>query len=156
LAFWQQFVRRIRNIESGQRWACENKSNSKEIAKICSNFAWIGSILNQRLHPLRNIEWLEEALVAARKINNQNAEGAHMGNLGQAYSHLGETRKAIEYYEQSLKILREIRDRRGEGNHLRADGEPPCRDRPQSPGRVDGLVQSQAILLSPRLASSSS
>ena len=42
----------------------------------------------------------------------------HLGNLGIAYSDLGEPRKAIEYYEQALKISRDIGDRRGEGNRL--------------------------------------
>jgi tetratricopeptide (TPR) repeat protein len=42
----------------------------------------------------------------------------HLGNLGLAYSDLGEPRKAIEFYDQALQISREIGDRRGEGNHL--------------------------------------
>ena len=41
-----------------------------------------------------------------------------MGNLGLAYSDLGETRKAIEYYDQALKISREICDLKSEGNHI--------------------------------------
>jgi len=41
-----------------------------------------------------------------------------LGNLGIAYSHLGEPRKVIEYYEQALKISREIGDRRVEGTVL--------------------------------------
>jgi len=41
-----------------------------------------------------------------------------LGNLGLAYSDLGEPRKAIEFYEQALAIAREIGDRRGEGNRL--------------------------------------
>jgi tetratricopeptide (TPR) repeat protein len=106
------------NIESGQKWVSENRSKGNEIAEICSNFAGTGSILNLRLHPLRNIEWLEAALVAARNTKDKNAEGTHLGNLGRAYFDLGETRKAIEFYEQSLKIAREIGDWQGEGNGL--------------------------------------
>jgi tetratricopeptide (TPR) repeat protein len=65
-----------------------------------------------------NVEWLEVALAASRKTENQNAEGAHLGNLGNAYAALGQPVKAIEYYEQALKISRVIGDRRGEGDHL--------------------------------------
>ena len=50
------------NIQAGQKWAKENKSKSIEIAEICSNFARQWAILNLRLHPLKNIEWLEAAL----------------------------------------------------------------------------------------------
>jgi len=106
------------NIQNGQKWAKINTAKSLEIAEICSNFAWTGSILSLRLLPLRNIEWLEAALVASRKTKNQNAEVAHLGNLGLAYFQLGETRKAIEFHEQSLKISREIGDRQGEGESL--------------------------------------
>jgi len=45
-------------------------------------------------------------------------EGNALGNLGNAYKNLGETRRAIQFYEQRLTIAREIGDRRGEGNAL--------------------------------------
>jgi tetratricopeptide (TPR) repeat protein len=51
-------------------------------------------------------------------LGNRQAEGAHLGNLGNAYAALGEARKAIEFYEQSLVIKHEIGDRRGQGNTL--------------------------------------
>ena len=57
-------------------------------------------------------------MTIAREINDRRGEGAHLGNLGLAYSNLGEVRRAIEYYEQALTIAREINDRRGEGNRL--------------------------------------
>jgi tetratricopeptide (TPR) repeat protein len=41
-----------------------------------------------------------------------------LGNLGNAYSDLGDPRKAIDFYDQALQISREIGDRRGEGNRL--------------------------------------
>jgi len=106
------------NIQRGQNWTATNADEDIEVARICSNFAWTGSILNLRLHPQENVKWLLAALSAARRLESKEAEGAHLGNLGLAYANLGETRKAIELHEQRLIIAREIGDRRGEGNAL--------------------------------------
>jgi tetratricopeptide (TPR) repeat protein len=51
-------------------------------------------------------------------LKDKQVHGAVLGNLGLAYSDLGEPRKAIEHYEKALKISREMGNRRGEGNHL--------------------------------------
>jgi len=74
--------------------------------------------LDLRLPPREKIPILETARSAARRLGDRGAEGVHLGNLGLAYSALGEVARAIEYYEQALTIAREIGDRRGEGNHL--------------------------------------
>ena len=71
-----------------------------------------------RFHPSQRIAWLEAQRDAARLTGDRRQEGAALGNLGIAYLHLGDARKAIEYYEQRLVIAREIGDRRGEGNAL--------------------------------------
>ncbi len=47
-------------------------------------------------------------------LKDKKTHGDVLGNLGIAYSDLGELRKAIEYYEQALKISKEIGDRRRE------------------------------------------
>jgi tetratricopeptide (TPR) repeat protein len=106
------------NIQNGQNWTATNADQDIEAARICSDFAWAGSILNLRLHPQENVRWLQAALSSARRIKSKDAEGAHLGNLGLAYSNLDELRKAIEYYEQALAIAREIGDRRSEGADL--------------------------------------
>jgi len=51
-------------------------------------------------------------------LDNPQSHSAVLGNLGLAYSDLGQVEKAIEYHEQALVISKEIGDRRGEGNHL--------------------------------------
>jgi tetratricopeptide (TPR) repeat protein len=51
-------------------------------------------------------------------LKEKQIHGAVLGNLGLAYSDLGELRKAIEYYEQALKISTEIGNRRKEGADL--------------------------------------
>ncbi len=106
------------NIRAGQAWANSQSTENSECSEICSSYAWQGSILNLRLHPVESVRWLEAALTCARQSGNKEAEGAHLGNLGNAYAALGDARKAIGYYEQALAIDREIGDRRGEGNAL--------------------------------------
>ncbi len=54
----------------------------------------------------------------AKEIGDRQGEGADLGNLGLAYSDLGQVEKAIEYYEQALVIFKKIGDRRGEGADL--------------------------------------
>ena len=50
----------------------------------------------------------EMALKEARAIPDRQGEEAHLGNLGNAYSALGDARRAIEYYEQALEIADDV------------------------------------------------
>ena len=75
-------------------------------------------LLDLYLTPRQRLPLLSEALEAARRINDKQSQGVHLGNMGLAWADLGEARKAIEFYEQRLIIAREIGDRRGEGNAL--------------------------------------
>ena len=45
-------------------------------------------------------------------------EAMHLGNLGNAYSDLGDAHKAIDYYQQALVLARKTNDKRGEGTWL--------------------------------------
>ncbi|MBI5081720.1 MAG: tetratricopeptide repeat protein [Chloroflexi bacterium] len=105
----------VENIQHGQAWASVRVNENDAIAQVCNRYAWQWSILNLLLHPRIYIGWIESALVAARKLKNKQAESGHLGNLGLAYSELGETRRAIELYDQGLKIQREIGDKHIEG-----------------------------------------
>lgn len=60
----------------------------------------------------------EAALRAVRETEDTQGEGAWLGNLGTAYSDLGQVEEAIGYYEEALAISRETADRRGEGYWL--------------------------------------
>lgn len=64
------------------------------------------------------IEYYEQVLVIAEKIEDRQSEGTALGSLGSAYSDQDEVEKAIKYHEQALGIAREIGDRRGEGAEL--------------------------------------
>jgi tetratricopeptide (TPR) repeat protein len=107
------------NIDNGQDWAAANTDSEEEILRLSMeyyNAAYY--MLGMRFYPRERIRWLEISLKAARKLGDRAYQGYALGNLGNAYADLGETRKAIEYHEQALLIDREIGDRRGEGQVL--------------------------------------
>lgn len=58
------------------------------------------------------IEYYEQALIISREIDDRRGESAELGNLGNAYSDLGEPKKAIEFLKQSLAIGKAIEDPR--------------------------------------------
>ena len=118
------FDREWANIKIGQAWVKNiipissklKKSDSKSVLQLARSYANDGIyVLDLRLHPRDLIEWPETGLKAARMMGDRAAEGVHLGNLGNRYADLGETRKAIGYYEQALKISRKMNDRRNEG-----------------------------------------
>jgi predicted ATPase len=106
------------NIKAGQLWAVARSEHNEVAAQLCIDYADAGGILLLRQHAREQIFWLENALTSAREIGDRRGEGNALGNLGNAYHDLGETRKAIEFYEQHLAIAREIGDRRGENTAL--------------------------------------
>jgi len=104
------------NIQPGQAWAAEHAAEEDAAARLCSEYPDAGAyVLNLRLHSREWIPWLEVALTAAQRLKDRVAEGINLGNLGNAYLLLGETRRAIEHYEKALEVAQEIGDRRNEG-----------------------------------------
>jgi len=107
------------NIVTGQAWAATHAEQDDAAARLASDYPLAGAyVLDLRQHPHERIVWLESALAAARRLKDRGAESAHLGNLGLAYSDLGDAREAIQYHEQVLPIMREIGDRSGEGAAL--------------------------------------
>jgi len=107
------------NIQSAQSFAASHAETDDSAAHLANDYPTAGVyVLDLRLHPQEHIHWLESAISAARRLNDRQAEGNHLGNLGLAHADLGDPRRAIDYHEQALKIDREIGDRRGEGADL--------------------------------------
>ena len=88
-----------------------------------SDLVWaIHGYLGLSGHWLERIQVCLAGLDAGRAMGKRFTEGAWLGNLGIAYSALGQVERAIEYYLQALEIAREIGDRRGEGSRLSSLG----------------------------------
>lgn len=51
-------------------------------------------------------------------LKNKKTHRFILASMGNAYSHLGEPRKAIEYYQQAFIISKEIGDKQGEGEAI--------------------------------------
>jgi len=92
---------------------------------LLNNISTQGAVLGNLGIAFRNlgvvekaIEYYEQVLVIAQKIEDRQSEGTALGSLGSAYSDLGEVDKAIEYHEQALMIVREIGGRLNEGAEL--------------------------------------
>jgi len=127
LAGLELFDREWINIKAGQAWTKNivqdagelKRRDLKSVLELANSYAGDGSdVLDLRLHPREKIVWLETGLKAAKMMKDRGAESTHLGNLGLAYSNMGETLKAIGYLERSLNIFRRMGNRRSEGAAL--------------------------------------
>src|SRR5206468_1119502 len=83
-----------RNIRTGQAWVAAHAGEENQAAELCNDFPLVGTfLLNLRQHPRESTMWSKSALVAARRLKRRREEGAHLGNLGNAYTALGEFRR---------------------------------------------------------------
>ncbi|HLM57562.1 MAG TPA: tetratricopeptide repeat protein [Pyrinomonadaceae bacterium] len=108
-----------RNIEAGQNYASTYADGDETAARLCNAYPMAGvEVLALRQRPHEFVDWLETALVIARKIEDRPVEGKLLSSLGVIYSYLGERGRAIEMFERGLSIAREIGDRRDEGGAM--------------------------------------
>jgi hypothetical protein len=69
------------NIRAGQQWASTRAEN--EAAQLCIGYASAGaSLLELRQHPKERIDWLENGLAAARRLNWRASESSVWGDRG--------------------------------------------------------------------------
>jgi tetratricopeptide (TPR) repeat protein len=107
------------HIDAGWSWA-QSHAGDQDADTLLLDYAEASVYIGDLRYDTRRerIPQLEAALAAARRRSDRNAEGARLGNLGNAYTALGDARQAITHNEQYLTIAREIGDRRGEGQAL--------------------------------------
>lgn len=87
------------NIKTGWIWAEKRAKEDRHAVKLCLTYSEAGShVIGFRLHPRENIRWLEVAVAAAQQLKQRQTEGIRLGNLGNQYADLGETRQAMVYY----------------------------------------------------------
>lgn len=114
-----RFDRERDNVEAGQRWAAEKRTDDALAAHLTSTYPGAGAqVLDLRLDPRALIGWLQAALAAAAQLGDGRAQGVHHDHLGLAYAALGEAREAIKYHSMALDIHRETGDRQAEGAAL--------------------------------------
>lgn len=119
----QIFEREWHNIRAGQAWAVANADFSHIATNLVNDYPLAGtSCVKLRLLPSEQIAWLEEAVKAARKLKDRNAQACHLGSLGLAYAAFGNMRQAIRCCEQAFEINRETGNRSGEGINLSSMG----------------------------------
>ncbi len=108
----------LRNIQVG--FACtEDWAKDSRTVSLCNAYPIAGFyLLNLRLNPEERLHWFKAGHTAARQLKDRSAEGIHVGNIGSAYSDLGENSKALKCYEKFLHISREIGDVQRQTNAL--------------------------------------
>jgi tetratricopeptide (TPR) repeat protein len=111
------------NIQTGQLWVAGHASDNDAAARLCADYPDAGAnLLQLRQHPRERISWLEKALSFAQKLNDQVGEQNILGNLGGAYSDIGEYQQAIKIFEQGLAIAQDNNNHSIKGQYLGSIG----------------------------------
>jgi tetratricopeptide (TPR) repeat protein len=97
---------------------CTERDRWEAVDRLAWALTGEGSFLRMQGYWTDLVTAIETGLAAAQNLNNRQGEGAHLGNLGLAYSDLGQVEKAIDYYEQALAIARDIGYQCNEGSWL--------------------------------------
>jgi tetratricopeptide (TPR) repeat protein len=118
------------NIYAAQKWIGAFSSTipteqimsdeiSRGIVDLCNAFPDAGAyLISFRLGPYERIRWLHAALSASKRLGKPATTQVHMGNLGLAYSELGNFSLATDYFEQAMKLAEQIGDRQHQGAWL--------------------------------------
>ena len=96
-----------REILTAQKWLAQNYTKSREAAKLCTNYPFVGELLVYlRLPPRERLKWGEAGAAAARRIKDRDREAAHRHKLGMAYIDLGQFKKAIPHLKRAAVLNR--------------------------------------------------
>lgn len=92
------------------------KSLSKcagDIECAASNLNGIGAVYEALDNDKKALKYYEDALAAARKINNKDLIATNLFNVGATYNRtFNQYEKALSFFEESLRIFRELNDKK--------------------------------------------
>jgi tetratricopeptide (TPR) repeat protein len=91
----------------------------RALLDMCNTFPDAGAyLISMKLNATVRIRWLMDALQASRELENDVTAQAHLGNLGLAYSELGDLSLAIQYFTQALQLAEKLGDKYHQGAWL--------------------------------------
>jgi tetratricopeptide (TPR) repeat protein len=106
---WLRIEAEWAQIQQGWRWVVRNQDQGiLAYTEVLRRFLRLRGLWRDAL------SWNEEALAAARRLDQRGTEAMLLNNIGTIYDRLGERQRALEFFEQALPILREVGDRAGE------------------------------------------
>ncbi|MBT5632754.1 MAG: hypothetical protein HOJ13_08480 [Nitrospina sp.] len=113
----------LENIKAGMEWSRKHCDQDKDAARVCSAYTENGAtMINKRLSPSECIQWYEAALLAANQLEDKEAEGKHLLNLGQQYVLLNQSPKAIETLQSALSFCKREGNVEGQATALQQLG----------------------------------
>jgi len=106
---WRRIEAEWAQIQQGWRWVVGNRDEETlAYTEALRRFLRLRGLWRDAL------SWNEEALAAARRLDQRGTEAMLLNNIGTIYDRLGERQRALEFYQQALPIRREVGDRAGE------------------------------------------
>jgi tetratricopeptide (TPR) repeat protein len=111
------------NIQAEQAWAAAALDQNRLAAQLCSAYADAGvHCRNRRQSAQARIQWLQDALRAARRLQEPKMESKHLARLANATLRQGEPARAIAYYKEALSTARRLGDDEAEEEYTGSIG----------------------------------
>jgi tetratricopeptide (TPR) repeat protein len=111
------------HIQHWQRWTGAQHDADNAIARLCLEFPLVGSdVLHMRQNPEERVAWLQTALSAAERLNDQKAQCAILFSLFEALFAVNDLHTAEQHVRRLFSLTQKTRDRLFRGRALYALG----------------------------------
>ncbi|MBK8022660.1 MAG: tetratricopeptide repeat protein [Chloroflexi bacterium] len=98
-------------IQKWQKWAAAGSSDDLERAQLCTHLSLAANeLLRVRQSPPERLLWLEQALAAAQRVGDGEAERLCLFQLGQTLFYMGRADEAERYGRTLLDLARQADD----------------------------------------------